>query len=124
MNIFGSARSGLIALFFVMMATVLPMSPATAQTITSFSPSSGPMTGGTDVTIVGTNLGSVTSVSIGEDATIVSRTATEIVARTNARSIGGAFSVILFSGGPPVQSTVFFYVCRAANNLSIAHQWF
>ena len=54
---------------------------ASAPTVTSVSPNTGPAAGGTRVTIAGTNLSGATSVKFGAAAaTITSNTATQIVA--------------------------------------------
>ena len=58
-------------------------------TLTGFSPPTGPITGGTAVTLHGTNLGSVTGVSFGgSGGTITASTATSLTVTTSAHAAG------------------------------------
>jgi secreted PhoX family phosphatase len=60
-----------------------------APSVTSISPTSGPSSGSTSVTITGTGLGSATAVNFGgTTGTINSNTATQIVATSPAESAG------------------------------------
>jgi|GEM_PF-2467751 len=69
-------------------------------TITNVSPSSGTTTGGTVVTITGTNLSTVTSVMFdGAGAGIVSVTATSIQVDTPAHAAGTVDVTVTTSGG-------------------------
>jgi len=70
---------------------------AAAPTISSVTPSSGPTTGGTSVTIKGTNFASSVTVTFGgTNATNVVRVnATTITARTPARASAGSVAVIV-----------------------------
>lgn len=64
-----------------------------APSITSVTPAAGPVEGGTSLRIVGTGLGSATTVSVGDsDATINSQTSTEIIA-TTPPGVSGVFAV-------------------------------
>jgi hypothetical protein len=57
--------------------------------VTSVSPTQGPLTGGTSVTITGTNLGNATAVDFGGvPASIASDSATQIVAESPAENAG------------------------------------
>ncbi len=76
-----------------------------APTITSFTPTSGPV--GTTVTITGTNLGSATSVKFnGVSATITSNTATQIVTKVPAGATTGKITVTT-AGGTATSATNF-----------------
>src|SRR5690606_12334560 len=70
---------------------------AASPTISSVSPSSGPTTGGTSVTIVGTNFAPGVAVTFGgNNATnIVRVNATTITARTPARASAGSVAVVV-----------------------------
>ena len=71
-----------------------------APTVTGVSPPSGPMTGGTTVTITGTNLTSATAVRFGTAAaTIVSDTATRITVRSPVGSVGVVDVTVTTVGG-------------------------
>ena len=75
---------------------VAPPAPA----VTAISPTSGPVAGGTSVTITGTNLSGATLVRFGTTAaTIVSNTATEIVATSPARAAGQVDVRVTTAGG-------------------------
>ena len=75
---------------------VAPAPPA----VTSVSPNSGSTGGGTSVTITGTNFTGATSVAFGTTAaTIVSNTATQIVATSPAHSAGAVDVRVTTSGG-------------------------
>jgi len=83
---------------FVAPAALLP-TPA-VPAVTQISPTSGPNTGGTQVTISGSNLGGATSVRFGiTPATIVSNTATQIVATSPARAAGPVDVTVTTAGG-------------------------
>jgi formylglycine-generating enzyme required for sulfatase activity len=94
-----------------------PVPPAPA--VSAVSPSSGPMAGGTDVTITGTNFAASATVTIGGTAaTVFSVTATTINATTPAHVAGAANVVVhnpdgqtgtltggfTFSDTPPVET--------------------
>jgi len=83
-----------------------------APTVTSISPTSGPMAGGTAITIIGTNLSGATSVTIGGTAAIgvAVVNATTITATTPAGAAGAANVVVTTPGGTGTGSGLFTYV--------------
>ena len=92
-KIFVRAHAGLMAFLFVVMAALLPISAAHAQsapTITSVSPFAGVYSGGgKSITIEGTNFDSSVQVFVGGNpATLVSWTSTQVVA-TPPTGFGG-----------------------------------
>jgi ELWxxDGT repeat protein len=112
-------------------ATVQVNAPATTSgvdfrlirlRITGVSPSSGPLSGGTTITISGTNFTPQTFVKIGDAAaTIVSQTPTQIVARTPAGAAGHAHVTVYAS--PYLFNTLvhaFMYVSHAFTDESLA----
>lgn len=72
-----------------------------APAVTSVSPTGGPPAGGTTVTITGTNMGSATAVKFGATnaASIVSNTATQIVAVSPAGASGQVDVKVTNAGG-------------------------
>jgi hypothetical protein len=73
------------------------VAPASAATL---SPTSGPIAGGTTVTISGTDLAGATSVDFGPSpATVVSDTGTQIVATTPPGALGEAVVPVATPGG-------------------------
>jgi IPT/TIG domain len=73
------------------------VAPSSAATL---SPTSGPIAGGTTVTISGTDLAGATSVDFGPSpATVVSDTGTEIVATTPPGALGDAVVTVATPGG-------------------------
>jgi hypothetical protein len=93
-------------------------SPALAPTVTGVSPSSGPTSGGTPVTITGTNFQSGATVIVGGTAaTSVSVTsATQIQATTPARSAGSVtVTVTNPNGSPGSLASAFTYVSSGAS---------
>ncbi|KAJ5762930.1 hypothetical protein N7533_001611 [Penicillium manginii] len=80
-------------------------------TISQVVPASGPITGGTAVTIVGTNLLSPTAVTFGgTNATVASSTSTTISVTSPANSVGSAQIVVTTSAGSSTQPAFFNYV--------------
>ncbi len=80
-------------------------------TITDISPSSGPTTGGTSVTITGTNLSTVSSVAFGAtNSGITSVTATQITVDTPPHSVGPVDVTVTTSGGSATATNGFTYV--------------
>ena len=68
--------------------------------VTSVSPASGPVTGGTTVVATGTGMGPVTSVSVGGVAgTVLSTTSTSVTFVAPARSTTGTVDVVVTSPG-------------------------
>ena len=81
-----------------------------APTYSSLSPSSGTSSGGTSVTIAGTNLSNPTSVTIGgAAATIISNNSTQIVVTAPAGTIGAKDVVITTAGGTATGTGAFTY---------------
>ena len=78
-------------------------------TISFITPFAGPLSGGTSVTIAGTNLGAATSVTIaGVAATFSITSPTQIVAVTGAKSTAGAGPVVITSPTGTVTSSMAF----------------
>ena len=78
---------------------------AAVPTVTSLAPNAGPLAGGTSVTINGTNLGLASAVKFGANAaTIVSNTATQIVATNPAGSTGPVEVTVTTPGGTSATS--------------------
>lgn len=79
-------------------------------TVTGITPAGGPVAGGTSVTITGTNLDAVSSVTFGGiSATITSNTSTQLVVTTSPRSAGLVNIVITNAGGTNTRSNAFRY---------------
>jgi hypothetical protein len=88
-------------------------SDSTSPTITSVSPSSGPITGGTSVTILGTNLSSPTSVTFGGNAgTVTGYSDTSITVTTPAGTPGAPAIVdvvVTTAGGSATDTGGYIY---------------
>ena len=81
-----------------------------APTVTSVSPNTGPIAGGTSVTITGTNLTGATAVTFGGTAaTIGTVTATTITATTPAHAAGVVDVVVTTPGGPGTGISAYIY---------------
>ena len=84
---------------------------APAPTVTGVSPSSGSISGGTNVTITGTNFTGATAVTFGGNAasgvTVVN--ATTITATTPARTAGAASVVVTTPSGSNAANSLFTY---------------
>ena len=92
---------------------IVPAPPA--PTVTGVSPTSGPASGGTTVTIVGTNLAGATAVKFGTvAATIVSNTGNQIVARSPVESPGTVDVTVSGPGGPSATTSTDTFTCIAA----------
>src|SRR5207247_7329500 len=78
-------------------------SPPASITVTAVSPASGPLAGGTNVTITGSNFANVTSVTLGGNElgsrTVV--TATQITGSTSAATELGASDGFFRGRGTP-----------------------
>ena len=76
-------------------------SPTPAPAVTSVNPNSGPTTGGTSITITGTNFAGTTAVNFGGTAatTYTVNTATQITATSPAHSAGVADVTVTTTGG-------------------------
>lgn len=84
--------------------------------VTAISPTSGPIAGGTSVTITGTNLAHATTVAFGSaHATITSNTGTQIVAVSPAHAAGVVDVKVTTAGGTSTTSASdqFTYVAAA-----------
>jgi hypothetical protein len=79
-------------------------------TIASVSPTSGPLTAGTSITIAGTNLIGATVKIGGTAATSVVATATSITAKTPAGLVGAKDVVVTTAGGVATKTAAFTYV--------------
>ncbi|MGH9181258.1 MAG: beta strand repeat-containing protein, partial [Acidimicrobiales bacterium] len=79
---------------------VTTFSYGSSATITSISPLTGPVTGGTGFTVTGTNLAGTTAVDFcGAAATSVGSSATTVTGITPARSAGACTVTVLAPGG-------------------------
>ena len=86
----------------------------TPPTISGISPTSGTTAGGTTLTITGSNLASVTSVSIGGiSVTPTSISATSITVLTPSGSAGAKIVTVFAPSGPVDGNDVFTYVAPA-----------
>ncbi|MBA4372940.1 MAG: hypothetical protein C0402_08755 [Thermodesulfovibrio sp.] len=83
-----------------------------ATTVTGINPTSGPVAGGTAVTITGTNLTGATSVTIGGAAatSVVVVNATTITAVTPAGTAGARDVVVTAPGGTGTGTGLFTYI--------------
>ena len=90
--------------------------PSVTPTVTSISPVSGPATGGTPVTITGTNLASATAVLFGATpaTSITSDTSGQIVAVAPAESAGAVDVTVTTAGGTSAVSAADKYTYVAA----------
>ncbi|OWK39897.1 Flagellar hook-length control protein FliK [Fimbriiglobus ruber] len=88
---------------------------ATVPEVTSISPSSGTVAGGTTVTITGTNLGGATAVTFGGTAaTILSDSATQLVVTDPAGAAGTVDVVVTTSGGTSQAETADKFTYQSA----------
>jgi alpha-tubulin suppressor-like RCC1 family protein len=85
-----------------------------APTIASVSPSSGPLGGGTAITIAGANLAGATVTVDGAAATVVTATAGSISAKTPAGTAGAKSVVVTTVGGASTKAGGFTYVAAPA----------
>ena len=94
----------------------LALHTAPAPTVTSVSPSSGPLAAGTPVTITGTNLSGATAITFGADgpATGVSCTATSCTATAPAGAAGTVDVTVTGPGGASATSPADQYTYVAA----------
>jgi hypothetical protein len=86
---------------------------APGPTVTSISPNSGPTTGGTSVTITGTNFSGATAVKFGsaDAASFSVVNATQITATSPAGSLGSVYVTVTTAGGtsPATAAAQFTY---------------
>ncbi|HPE15498.1 MAG TPA: IPT/TIG domain-containing protein [Oscillospiraceae bacterium] len=89
---------------------------AATPSVTLVSPTSGPSTGGTDVTITGTNFTGATSVSFGGTAAanVVVVDDTTITATTPEGTAGAADVSVTTEGGTGTGEDLFTYIANAA----------
>lgn len=80
-------------------------------TVTGISPATGPVAGGTDVVITGTNLGGVLGVTIGGAAATLVRALdeTRVSCRTPAGTAGARDVVVTDDSGPVTAAGAFTY---------------
>ncbi|MGA8863485.1 MAG: IPT/TIG domain-containing protein [Gallionella sp.] len=94
-----------------------------APTVTAISPTSGPTTGGTSVTITGTSFTGATAVTIGGAAatSVVVVSATSITAVTPAGTLGAQNVVVTTPGGTGTGTNLYTYVappfCSPPSNI-------
>jgi len=88
-----------------------------APTITGVSPGTGSTTGGTNITISGTNFYNVTSVTVGGNAVtnLSVNSTTSITATTPAGSAGSATVTVTTNGGTATDTGGFNYVASGAS---------
>ncbi|HYH09888.1 MAG TPA: carboxypeptidase regulatory-like domain-containing protein [Thermoanaerobaculia bacterium] len=114
-------------------ATVQVTAPATTTgiefrlirlTITGVSPATGPLAGGTTITVDGTNFTPQTTVSVGgAPATILGRTASQIVARTPAGAAGYAHVAVHAAERQIALVHAFRYVPLVFTDETLVGQW-
>ena len=90
-------------------------------TVTSLSPTTGSVLGGTTVTLTGTNLTGITNVSFGGTAAtdITGNTATSVTVRTPAHAAGAVNVVATASAGSTTVTNGFTYA-KAAQTITFA----
>ncbi|MBU6317248.1 MAG: IPT/TIG domain-containing protein, partial [Acidobacteria bacterium] len=83
-----------------------------APTVTAVGPATGPASGGTTITITGTNLLSTSSVTVGgiEATDVAVLSATQLTAVTPAGSAGLKSVVVTTSGGTATRPNAFTYI--------------
>ena len=91
-------------------------------TLASISPSSGSTAGGPAVTITGTNLGGVTSVTFGGTAgtSITANSATSVTVTPPAHAAGAVNVVVAASSGTAVKPNGYTYVASAPTVTSVS----
>ena len=89
-------------------------------TITTVSPTTGSIAGGTQVTITGTNLSAVTNVTLGAiEVTPTTKTSTTIRFITPATNLSGSRAVTVVSpGGTATRNAAFGYTLAAVRSLT------
>ncbi|WP_411906995.1 putative Ig domain-containing protein [Rhizobium mayense] len=115
----------IVARTYISAVTIVCSGPVAIPTVTSISPSSGPVSGGTAVTITGTNLTGATAVSIGGSAAsnVSVASASQITAISPSHSAGAVDVSVTTSGGTATLVEAFTYVAPSppvANTVSIA----
>ncbi len=94
--------------------------PVVSSTVGSVTPSSGPTTGGTAVTITGTNLGAVTGVSFGGVAAtnVVAVSPTTVTAVTPAHPVGKADVTVAWGASTAGRSLAFAFSAVAPDKVT------
>jgi hypothetical protein len=97
-------------------ATTTAPPPPTAPVITSISPTSGPLAGGTSVTVIGTGLTKASGVTVGGLAGVglVVASDTSLSFNTPASVAGPAAVVVTGPGGSSTGPTTFTYAAAPA----------
>jgi hypothetical protein len=91
----------------------------TAPSLTSLSPSQGPVTGGTVVTLTGANLSGATAVRFGGTAaSFTVNSATQITAVTPARAAGAAAVTVTTAGGTSNSLTFTYLMAPSVTGLT------
>ena len=91
-----------------------------APTIASVSPSSGPVVGGTSITISGANLAGATVTIDGKAATSVVASASLITARTPAGAVGAKSVLVTTVGGVATKLNGFTYTSSFTGGMPVA----
>ncbi len=88
--------------------------------VSSVSPTSGPTTGGTAVTIIGTSFTGATAVTFSGTAatSFTVNSSTQISAITPARTVGGAQVIVTTSGGTSTNPVFFTYHAASPPSVS------
>jgi len=96
--------------------------PPPPPTVSTIVPSSGPTSGGTTVTITGTNLGSTTAVTFGGTAatSFTVGSATQVTATTPVHAAGAVDVVVTTSGGAATSTAGFTFVAPMPTIASVA----
>jgi alpha-tubulin suppressor-like RCC1 family protein len=81
-----------------------------APTVATVTPSSGPLTGGTAITIAGTNLANAAVTVDGKAATSVVASASSITATTPVGTVGAKAIIVTTPGGSATKASAFTYV--------------
>ena len=94
-----------------------------APVVSAVAPSTGPLTGGTAITLTGSDFTGATAVTIGGNActNLVVVSATTITCTTPAGSAGSASILVTTPGGTSTATTVFTYT--AANPIPTLGEW-
>lgn len=86
-------RYGLLLVAIALCATTLPSLAADPPTVVGVSPNTGPTTGGTSVTITGTNLSGATGVYFGSTSATISTVSTTTIVAVAPPQAAGAVNI-------------------------------